>query len=130
VLAVTTAAGEPLLTLVKHTKERITELQGGEGERLGRIRATHTTRHYTLLNGQGETMGKAVGDLALKHFGIAGPDGSEFARVRKTWAGLRKEVLTASDHYKVEFVGPAFPPARTLVVMLPIVLDLTLYGPI
>ena len=50
------------------------------------------------------------------------------ARVRKNWAGL-KEMLTPSDHYAVEFTGLVSQPTRTLTVMMPIVLDLTLYGP-
>jgi hypothetical protein len=60
---------------------------------------------------------------------VFGTEG-EFARVRKTWAGLAKEVFTASDHYKVEFTGPVPEPARTLTVMLPVLLDLTHYGPV
>jgi hypothetical protein len=39
-------------------------------------------------------------------------------------------MLTPSDHYKVEFTGPVSRPARILTVMMPIVLDLTLYGPV
>ena len=73
-------------------------------------------------------MGQVTGDLALKHFSVAGTGGAVFARVRKNWAGL-KEVLTPSDHYAVEFTGLVSQPARTLTVMMPIVLDLTLYGP-
>ncbi len=130
VLAVTTAAGRPVLTLVKHHKERITELRAPGGELTGRIRATHTTRHYTLLDDQDQTVGKVVGDLALKHFSVTGAQGGEFARLRKTWAGLTKEMLTPSDHYKVEFTAPVGPPARLLTVMMAIVLDLTLYGPV
>ena len=129
VLAVTTAASAPVLTLVKHKKDRVTDLHGPAGELAGQIRATHTTRHYTLLDDQGETVGKVVGDLALKHFSVTGPAG-EFARLRKTWAGLTKEMLTPSDHYRVEFTGPTSPPARLLTVMTAIVLDLTLYGPV
>jgi hypothetical protein len=129
VLAVTTAADEPVLTLVKHQRERLTELHNPAGELTGRIRATHTTRHYTLLDGQDETVGKVVGDLALKHFTVTGAKGVEFARLRKTWAGFPKEALTPSDHYKVEFTAPVSPPARLLTVMMAIVLDLTLYGP-
>jgi hypothetical protein len=94
VLAVTTAAGGPVLTLVKHRKERITELHSPGGELAGRIRATHTTRHYTLLDAQDETVGKVVGDLALRHFTVTGAQGGEFARLRKTWAGFTKEMLT------------------------------------
>jgi uncharacterized protein YxjI len=129
VLEVTTAASEPILTLVKYKRERITELHGADGELAGRIRATHTTRHYTLLDGDDQTVGKVVGDLALKHFSVT--DGErEFARLRKTWAGLTKEMLTPSDHYRVDFTAAVSPSARTLTVMMAIVLDLTLYGPV
>jgi hypothetical protein len=130
VLAVTTAGGEPVLTLIKHQRERITELHDPEGELAGRIRATHTTRHYSLLDDQDETVGKVVGDLALKHFTVTGAQGGEFARLRKTWAGFPKEVLTPSDHYKVEFTASVSRPTRLLTVMMAIVLDLTLYGPV
>jgi hypothetical protein len=130
VLAVTTAGDEPILTLIKHQRERITELHNPEGELAGRIRATHTTRHYTLLDDQDKTVGKVVGDLALKHFTVTGAQGGEFARLNKTWAGFAKEVLTPSDHYKVEFTAPVSQPARLLTVMMAIVLDLTLYGPV
>jgi hypothetical protein len=130
VLAVTTAADELVLTLIKHQKIRVTELLDPQGELAGRIRATHTTRHYTLLDGQDETVGKVVGDLALKHFAVTGAQGDEFARLRKTWAGFPKEALTPSDHYKLEFTGPVSPAARLLTVMMAIVLDLTLYGPV
>jgi hypothetical protein len=130
VLSVTTAAGEPVLTLIKHHRERITELHNPAGELAGRIRATHTTRHYTLLDDQDETVGKVVGDLALKHFTVTGAQGKEFARLRKTWAGFPKETFTPSDHYKVEFTTPVSRPARLLTVMTAIVLDLTLYGPV
>ena len=129
VLAVTTAANEPVLTLIKYQKERVTELHDPAGELAGRIRATHTTRHYTLLDGQDETLGKVVGDLALKHFTVTSATGDEFARLRKTWAGFPKEALTPSDHYKLEFTARVSPSARLLTVMMAIVLDLTLYGP-
>ena len=130
VLAVTTAANEPVLTLIKHQRERVTELHDPAGELAGLIRATHTTRHYTLLDGQDETVGKVVGDLALKHFTVTSAQGDEFARLRKTWAGFPKEALTPSDHYKVEFTARVSPSARLLTVMMAIVLDLTLYGPV
>jgi hypothetical protein len=129
VLMVTTAANEPVLTIIKHARERITELQGPAGEPAGRIRATQTTRHYTLIDDRDETVGKVVGDLALKHFSVTGTTGREFARIRKTWAGL-KEMVTPADHYHVEFTAPVSPPARTLTVITAIVLDLTLYGPV
>jgi hypothetical protein len=52
------------------------------------------------------------------------------ARVRRRRTGPAKEILTPSDHYRVEFTGPVSQPARTLTVMMPIVLDLTVYGSI
>ena len=128
VLVVTTAGNEPVLTLIKHQKERVTELHNPEGGLAGRIRATHTTRHYTLTDDQDEIVGKVVGDLALKHFPVSTISGFEFARINKTWAGL-KDMFTPSDHYKVEFSGPVAPHARVLTVMMAIVLDLTLYEP-
>jgi hypothetical protein len=130
VLEVTTAAREPVLTLIKHARPRITELQGPGGELIGRIRATSINRHYALIDDQGQTVGKVAGDLALKHFSVTSAARVEFARVRKTWAGLAKEMLTPADHYKVEFTSPVSPPARTLTVMVAIVLDLTLYEPV
>lgn len=129
VLAVTTAANKPVLHLIKQDSEWITELRDPAGELIGRIRTAGTRRHYTLLDAKDETLGKAVGDLALKHFSVTGAAGGEFARVSKTWAGLTKEMLTSSDNYKVEFTAPVSLPSRTLTVMMPIVLDLTRYGP-
>ena len=129
-IAVTTAAGEPAGFLVKQSSEWITEFRGPASELIGRIRTGATRRTYTLLGDQDQAVGQVTGDLALKNFSVTGTDGAVFARVRKTWAGLTKEMLTPLDHYTVEFTGPVSQPARTLTVMMPIVLDLTLYGPV
>ncbi|GEM_PF-1370865 len=106
VLAVTTAAGQPYGSLIKQASEWITELRDPEGELVGRIRTGSTRRIYTLLDGQGQTVGTVTGDLALRHFSATAAGRREFAQIRKTWAGLTKEVLTPSDHYAVEFTGP------------------------
>ena len=127
--AVTTAAGQPVGLLIRQTSEWITEFQGPAGELIGRIRTGGTRRIYDLLGDQDQAVGRATGDLALKHFSVTGTGGAVFARVHKTWAGFTKEMLTSSDHYRVEFTGPVSQPARTLTVMMPIVLDLTMYGP-
>jgi hypothetical protein len=128
-IAVTTTAGEPVGFLINQSSEWITEFRGPGGELIGRIRTGGTRRIYTLLGDQGQAVGKVTGDLALKHFSVTGTGGAVVAVVRKTWAGLTKEMLTPSDHYTVEFTGLVSQPARTLTVMMPIVLDLTLYGP-
>jgi hypothetical protein len=127
--AVTTAAGEPVGFLIKQNSEWITEFRGPGDELIGRIRTGGTRRTYTLLSDQDQAVGQVTGDLALKRFSVTGTGGAVFARVRKTWAGLTKEMLTSSDHYTVEFTGPVSQPARTLTVMMPILLDLTLYEP-
>jgi Scramblase len=129
VLAITTAGNELVLTLVKHGRERVTELQDPLGGPLGQIRAMQTNRYYQLVDHQDQTVGKVVGDLPLKNFSVTGSADREFARIRKTWAGV-KDMLTPSDHYHVEFTAQVSPPARTLTVVMAIVLDLTLYGPV
>jgi len=128
--AVTTAGGQPVGFLIKQSSEWITELRGPGSELIGRIRTGDTRRTYTLLGDQDQAVGKVTGDLGLKRFSVTGTGGAVFARVRKTFAGITKEMLTPSDHYTVEFTGPVSQPARTLTVMMPIVLDLTLYGPV
>jgi hypothetical protein len=127
---ITTAAGVPVLSLVKQATTFHTEVRGPDGKTIGRIRTEGTRRHYTLLDDKDQPLAQAVGDLGLKRFAVTSAGGGTFARVLKTWAGLRKEMLTSSDHYRVEFIGPASPLARTLTVLMPIVLDLTMYEPL
>jgi Scramblase len=129
VLAVRTAAGEPLLTLVKRDSDWAADLTDPAGQPIGRIRIGDTRRTYTLLDGHGQVLGEAAGDLAVKNFSVTGAEGARIARVRKTWAGLRKELLTSADHYRVEFAGSPPGPVRLLTVMMTIVLDLARYGP-
>ena len=129
VLHVRSAAGEPLLTLVKRDEDWLTDVRNPEGQLIGRIRTGDTRRHYTLLDESDQVTGQAVGDLAVRKFTISGPDGERFAQLRKTWAGLGKELLTAADHYTVTFTGPVPPQIRTLIVMMPVVLDMARHGP-
>jgi Scramblase len=129
ILGVRLASGEPMLTLVKRDDDWRADVTDPDGLLIGRIQIGETRRHYTLLDETDQVAGQAVGDLAVKQFTITGPDGERFARLRKTWAGLGKELLTSSDHYTVTFTGPMQPRVRMLVVMVPIVLDMTRHGP-
>jgi hypothetical protein len=129
VLAVRTAAGEPLFTLIERSSEWRAELTGPEGERLGRIEIGDTRRDYTLIDHEDQVAGRAVGDLAVKQFAVAGADGERYAQIRKTWAGFGKELFTDADHYTVTFTGPVPSHIRTLIVMVPVVLDMTRHGP-
>jgi Scramblase len=129
ILGVRSAAGEPLLTLVKRDDDWITDLKDPVDQLIGQIQIGETRRHYTLLDETGKVAGLAEGDLAVKQFTVSGPEGERFARLRKTWAGLGKELLTSADHYTVTFTGPMPPRVRMLVAMVPIVLDMTRHGP-
>lgn len=129
VISVRSAVGEPVLTMVKRDDDWVADVTDPDDQLVGRIQIGETRRHYTLLDEADQVAGQAVGDLAVKQFTITGPDGERFARLRKTWAGLGKELLTSSDHYTVTFTGPMPPRIRMLVVMVPIVLDMTRHGP-
>ncbi|HVT70027.1 MAG TPA: phospholipid scramblase-related protein [Trebonia sp.] len=129
VLGVRSASGEPVLTLVKRDNDWIADVTDPAGDLVGHIQIGETRRHYALLDEAGQPAGQAVGDLAVKQFAITGPEGERYARLRKTWAGFGKELLTASDHYTVTFTGPVPPRVRLLVVMVPLVLDMTRHGP-
>ena len=129
ILGVQSASGEPMLTLVKRDDDWMADVSGPDGQLIGRIQIGETRRHYTLLDETDQVAGQAVGDLAVKQFSITGPDGERYAQLRKTWAGLGKELLTSADHYTVKFTGPMPPRIRTLIVMVPIILDMSRHGP-
>jgi len=130
-IAVRTPADEPILTLIRRDSETnwLPELIDPDGARIGQIRIEFNRRDYTLLDEQGQVVGQAAGDLAATQFSVTGAQGERYAQIRKTWAGLGKELLTSSDHYTVTFTGPVSPTIRTMIVMVPIVLDMTRHGP-
>lgn len=128
-LEVRSADGEPMLSLIKRDEDWRTEVKNAGGQLVGHIETGETRRHYTLFDEAGQVAGQAVGDLAVRQFVVTGPEGERFARLRKTWAGLGKELLTSSDHYTVTFTGPMPANTRMLVVMVPIILDMMRYGP-
>lgn len=125
---VTTARHEPLLTLQMRTGW-LAELSDPAGQLVGRIRVSDNRRQYTLLDGQERVVGEAAGDLSTTKFAVNGPAGELYAQVRKTWAGLRKELFTEADNYTVTFTAAVPPRLRPLIVMVPVVLDMSLHGP-
>jgi hypothetical protein len=128
-LGVSDAAGDPVLTMVKRDSDWIADLTDPDNQLIGQIEIGETRRHYTLLDADGQPAGQVAGDLAVRQFSVTGPGGERYAQVRKTWAGLVKELLTSSDHYTITFTGPMSPATRMMVVMVPIVLDMTRHGP-
>lgn len=130
VLDIVHVAGAPLLSMVMLHSKWTTEFRDPDGALVGTIKMGDTRRQYTLLDESDQTIAKVIGDLGLKNFSVTDTDGTKLALVRKTRAGLFKEMLSANDHYKLEFIGRvAEPPLRTLTVMVPIVIDLILYEP-
>ncbi|GAA0320552.1 hypothetical protein GCM10010151_07800 [Actinoallomurus spadix] len=129
ILTVTDADDQAILLLTRHPNGRLAEVHRPDGTLVGRILATGTTRHYSLTDDQDQVVATAVGELSLKHFQVTAPSGARIAHVSKTWAGPVKEWLTPSDHYKIEFTRDISEPARTLIVMMTIMLDLSLFGP-
>jgi hypothetical protein len=115
--------------MIKRDADWIAELKNPAGQLIGQVQIGETRRHYTLLDEAGQLAGQVVGDLAVKQFSITGPEGERYAHLRKTWAGLTKELLTSSDHYTITFTGPMSPHTRMMVVMVPIILDMTRHGP-
>lgn len=125
---VRTGDGDPLLTLVKRDEGGITEVRDVSGQLVGKIKTGDTHRTYTLLDETDQVIGAAVGNLAMKRFSIGGPNGERLAQLRKTWAGFAKELLTSADHYTITYTGPMTPQVRTLIAIVPIILDLAQYG--
>jgi uncharacterized protein YxjI len=126
--AVTTARHEPLLTMVMPDEWRA-ELTEPDGRLIGRIKVGSNRREYTLLDDQDMIVCEAEGDLSVTKFAITGPAGEHYGQLRKTWAGVRKELFTEADNYTLTFTGQVPARVRRLIVMLPIVLDLSAHGP-
>lgn len=130
-LEIITVSGEALMTMLVRHSEWTTELRDPDGALVGTIAMGDTRRQYKLIDESGQVIANVVGDLGLKNFSVVDGDSSKIATVRKTRAGLLKEMLTANDHYKIEFIGRvAAHPLRLLIVMVPIVLDVILYEPV
>jgi hypothetical protein len=129
-LAVTSPTGEYLFTLAFAGTKFVAELVDPDAVIVGKVKIGGSRRTYTLLDSDGNVLGEATGDLAVRRFTVSAPGSPPFAEFRKTFAGPVKEAFTSSDNYTVKFGATPVPPlTRTLTVMLPIVLDLARYGP-
>lgn len=133
ILLVSTPDDEPVLVIDKQEEGRLTLVRrpdgedGTPGDPIGSIRAHRTTRHYALLDAEGNRVGELTGDLGLRKFAVTDAARKHVAQVNKKWAGLAAEVLTTADRYHVEISGPVGEALRTLIVVSAVVLDLTLH---
>jgi uncharacterized protein YxjI len=60
------------------------------------------------------------------NFNIQDANGTEVARITKTWEGLAKTMFTTADNYVVQIHRPLDDPLRTLVVAAALVVDTAL----
>jgi uncharacterized protein YxjI len=75
--------------------------------------------------------GREVGTLNAENwrawnFNIQDANGTEVARITKTWEGLAKTVFTTADNYFVEISAPIEEPLRSLVVAAALCIDTAL----
>ena len=78
-----------------------------------------------------EAGGQRLGSIGAEDtrqwdFVVKDPNGSEVARVTKTWAGWAKERFTKADNYVVEMHRPLEDPLRSLVVAAALAIDFEL----
>lgn len=59
-------------------------------------------------------------------FNVQDPEGTEIARITKTWAGLVKERFTKADHYVIQMHRPLEEPLRSLVIAAALAIDVEL----
>jgi hypothetical protein len=123
VLEIVGVEGEPLLRMARKQKEWTTEFRDSGGALVGTIQTGKTWRRYTFLNGSGKVIAKVAGDPGLREFSVSATDGRKLASVRKTRAGLFKEMSAPNEHYEIGFTGPVPHPLRVLTAMMPLVLD-------
>jgi uncharacterized protein YxjI len=119
-------AGAAVLVLRKPWFRRAITVTGPDGSAAGTI--TKQLRlgkaRFVLAGPSGEDLGAVVAEnWRARDFSIRGPDGAEVARVRKTWEGLAKALLTDADNYVVELSETLRGPQRSLAVAAAVAID-------
>lgn len=135
-LQIVDAEGRPLLTLTRPAtvlKSKVTVMRE-DGTHVGEIVQESLGVMASVLGGKFnvrfrmEAGGKTLGtinadDWRAWDFSIQGPNGSEIARITKTWAGFGKENFTKADNYVLEMHTTLEDPLLTLVVSSALVVD-------
>jgi uncharacterized protein YxjI len=78
-----------------------------------------------------EAHGQVVGSLNAENwrawnFNVQDPNGTELARITKTWEGLAKTMFTSADNYVVQIHYTLPEPLRSLVVAAALAVDTAL----
>ncbi len=118
-LQIVDMSGTPLLTLTrpaKLMKSRIVVADGG-GREVGQIVQENMVGKIRFgLHAGGAKVGAIKAEnWRAWNFSIVDGDGTEVARITKTWEGLAKTLFTTADNFVVHIHRPLDEPLRSLV---------------
>ncbi|MEW6153428.1 MAG: phospholipid scramblase-related protein [Actinomycetota bacterium] len=129
-LQVVDATGTPVLVLTrpaKLVKSRVV-VEDGAGRPVGEIVQENMIGkiHFGLMAG-GHRLGSINGEnWRAWNFNIADANGTEVARITKTWEGLAKTMFTTADNYVVQVHRALDEPLRSLVLAAALAVDTAL----
>jgi uncharacterized protein YxjI len=111
----------------KIAKSRVI-VQDGAGAEIGQIVQQNLIGKIRFgLEANGHTYGSINAEnWRAWNFSIQDHDGTEVARITKTWEGLAKTVFTTADNFVVQIHRPLEEPLRSLVVASSLAVDTAL----
>jgi uncharacterized protein YxjI len=129
-LEVRDAQGRVVLALTrpgKVFKSRVV-VNGPDGREIGQIRQENV---FGKIRFAFEVDGRRVGGIQAENwrawdFAVLDAEGGEVARIKKTFEGLAKALLTTADNYVVRIHRPLDEPLRSLVVAAAVTVDTAL----
>jgi uncharacterized protein YxjI len=129
-LEITDQAGGVVLQLTrpaKFVKSRVV-VSDGSGNEIGAIVQKNAIGKIRF---DLEAGGQVVGSLNAENwrawnFNVQDPNGTELARITKTWEGLAKTMFTTADNYVVQIHYTLPEPLRSLVVAAALAVDTAL----
>ena len=129
-LQVVDGSGAVVLALTrpaKVMKSRVI-IADGSGRELGQIRQLNAIGKIRFAI---ESGGHQIGSLNAENwrawnFNIQDDNGTEVARITKTWEGLAKTMFTTADNYVLQVHRPLDDPLRSLVVATALSVDTAL----
>lgn len=129
-LEVTDTSGEVLLRLTRPAKllKSTVVVAGPGGGEIGRLVQQNV---FGKVRFDLEAGGTSVGSLNAENwrawdFAILDRDGTEVARIKKTFEGIARAVFTTADNYVVRIHRPLEDPLRSLVVGAALCVDTAL----
>ena len=129
-LHVVDMTGTTQLVLVrpaKFIKSRVI-VQNSSGATIGEITQRNAIGkiHFGLSAGGTEVGSLNAENWRAWNFNIQDVQGTEVARITKTWEGLAKTMFTTADNYVVQIHRPLEEPLRSLVVAAALAVDTAL----